>query len=63
MRHPVAGEVRVLGHANRYDGKTLPLRRLPPDLGEHTAELLREAGYSDEDISRMSKEGKVLLGK
>ncbi|GHU06308.1 CoA transferase [Betaproteobacteria bacterium] len=63
MRHPVAGEVRVLGHANKYDGKTLPLRRLPPDLGEHTAELLREAGYSDEKISRLSKEGKVFLGK
>jgi crotonobetainyl-CoA:carnitine CoA-transferase CaiB-like acyl-CoA transferase len=63
MRHPVAGEVRVLGHANRYDGKTLPLRRLPPDLGEHTAELLREVGYSAEDISQMGKKGKVFLGK
>ena len=36
MNHPVAGEVKVLGHANRYDGQPVPLRRLPPELGrEH----------------------------
>jgi crotonobetainyl-CoA:carnitine CoA-transferase CaiB-like acyl-CoA transferase len=61
MNHPIAGEVKVLGHANRYDGKTLPLRRLPPALGEHTAEILREAGYCDEDIERLEKEGKIFI--
>lgn len=36
MDHPVAGHVKVLAHPLRYDGKTLPLRKLPPELGEST---------------------------
>ena len=60
MNHPVAGEVKVLGHANRYDGQPVPLRRLPPELGENTIELLKEAGYSDSQIQEMMKQGKAV---
>lgn len=41
MHHPVAGDVRVVGHANKYDGKNIEIRKLPPKLGESTQEILK----------------------
>lgn len=36
MNHPVAGEVKVLGHANRYDGKPLAAAQAATRFGrEH----------------------------
>jgi crotonobetainyl-CoA:carnitine CoA-transferase CaiB-like acyl-CoA transferase len=40
-------------------GKRLPLRADPPVLGEHTDELLRELGYSTEDIVSMHESGLI----
>lgn len=60
--HPVAGKVKVLNHPIRYDGQPPKLRRLPPNLGEHTAEVLRGCGYSDEDIRKMAEKGVVNAG-
>ncbi|MDZ4103505.1 MAG: CaiB/BaiF CoA-transferase family protein [Hydrogenophaga sp.] len=37
------------------DGERLGVRRNPPRLGEHSAELLAELGYSDEDAARLSQ--------
>ncbi|MFR3751632.1 MAG: hypothetical protein ACLTW9_03380 [Enterocloster sp.] len=34
--------------------------RLPPELGENTIELLKEAGYSDSQIQEMMKQGKAV---
>lgn len=61
MEHPEAGQVKVVGHANKYDGESVTIRRLPPELGEHTAELLIEAGYSDDEIKEMSLNGDILV--
>ncbi|MGE3143386.1 MAG: CaiB/BaiF CoA transferase family protein [Hyphomonadaceae bacterium] len=36
--------------------------RLPPELGQHTAEVLREVGFSAEEIERLAEEGVVRLG-
>jgi crotonobetainyl-CoA:carnitine CoA-transferase CaiB-like acyl-CoA transferase len=33
------------------------IRSLPPELGEHTAEILMELGYNDEDIARLVEDG------
>ncbi len=59
--HPDAGKVRVLAHPVRYDGQAPALRRRPPRLGEHTREVLREAGYSEGDIETMARAGAVIL--
>jgi formyl-CoA transferase len=40
--HPIEGRVRVLGSPLRMSGTPARLRRHPPLLGEHTAEVLAE---------------------
>lgn len=61
INHPVAGEVTVLNHPNRYDGETLPLRRIPPELGQDTTEILKELGYSQEKIEMLKNEGLIVV--
>ena len=58
--HPQAGPVRLMSHPVRYDGKVPALRRMPPALGEHTREVLAEAGYSAERIEELLAEGAAL---
>jgi crotonobetainyl-CoA:carnitine CoA-transferase CaiB-like acyl-CoA transferase len=35
----------------------MPLRMQPPSAGEHTAEILREIGISDDELVRLSERG------
>jgi crotonobetainyl-CoA:carnitine CoA-transferase CaiB-like acyl-CoA transferase len=39
-----AGKVRVLKHPVRYSAGEPELRRVPPEPGEHTEEVLAELG-------------------
>jgi len=57
--HPRAGEVRLVRHPVRYDGVAPPVRRRPPLLGEHTEEVLREAGFTPEEVSALRQEGVI----
>jgi len=43
------------------DGERVLHRSPPPALGEHTAEVLGEAGYSDAEIERLAADGIVRL--
>jgi len=60
--HPTAGKVRVLANPVQYDGRRLELRRLPPGLGEHTQEILRDLGYSQEEIQGLVESMVVKCG-
>jgi formyl-CoA transferase/CoA:oxalate CoA-transferase len=42
-----------------FDGARAGHRSRPPLLGQHTAEVLQEAGYGDEEISALVREGIV----
>lgn len=52
-RHPALGELNGIAQPLRIDGERMPLRRPPPLHGEHTEEVLREAGFSDEEIAEL----------
>lgn len=58
--HPRAGAVRLLAHPVRYDGAAPPLRRLPPEQGEHTREVLTEVGYAPDQIDQFVASGVAL---
>ena len=56
--HPVAGRVKVVGSPTQFSRTPTSIRRPPPQLGEHTAEVLREfAGMSSEEIQNLINDG------
>jgi crotonobetainyl-CoA:carnitine CoA-transferase CaiB-like acyl-CoA transferase len=47
IQHPAAGEINQVGAPWKIDGRSSPIRRPPPVLGQHTAEVLRELLHRD----------------
>jgi crotonobetainyl-CoA:carnitine CoA-transferase CaiB-like acyl-CoA transferase len=61
MDHPSEGRLRVMATPSSWS-ETPPVKLRPaPRLGEHSAEILREAGYGDAEIEAMVKSGVTRL--
>jgi crotonobetainyl-CoA:carnitine CoA-transferase CaiB-like acyl-CoA transferase len=59
--HPTEGPLHIAGPAGTW-GRTPPSVRTPaPRPGEHGAQILREAGYSDSEISDLAGKGALLM--
>ena len=57
--HPRAGEVKVVGPAIGMDETPPSIRRPAPMVGEHTREVLGEAGWTDAEIAHLIEIGAI----
>jgi len=57
--HPEAGKVKILQTPIILSETPLRIKRPPPLLGEHTEEILLEAGYTQEEIRQLQGIGAV----
>ncbi len=61
--HPTEGRIRLTRPSAKFSETPSEIRTLPGHLGEHSVEILREAGYSDTDIAEMLDEGTSVDGR
>ena len=57
VEHPTEGTLRLPGIPAAYGKTPASIRRLPPRLGEHSVEILREAGLSSAEIDALLASG------
>jgi crotonobetainyl-CoA:carnitine CoA-transferase CaiB-like acyl-CoA transferase len=57
MQHPIDGKVVLPAIAPEFSASPPSVRRLWPTLGQHTEEVLREAGFSTPEIATITEAG------
>src|SRR5262245_1490619 len=60
-KHPRVADYRAVGLPIRWDGERPGITRVPPLLGEHTAEVLAALGYDDAAIEQLAERHVVQL--
>jgi crotonobetainyl-CoA:carnitine CoA-transferase CaiB-like acyl-CoA transferase len=58
--HPTLGRLRTLGSPLKMSDTPPDVRRRAPLLGEHTDAVLRDAGFSNEEIASLREAGAVM---
>lgn len=61
--HPSEGRIRLTAPPMTFSGTPPDIRRLPAALGEHSVEILSEAGYSEAEIADMLADGATIDGR
>jgi crotonobetainyl-CoA:carnitine CoA-transferase CaiB-like acyl-CoA transferase len=59
--HPQEGQIRCSSPPMNFSATPASIRRLAPRLGEHSMEVLREAGLDEETIGQMLAAGETGL--
>ena len=54
--------MKAIAQPLRLHGERLDVGNAPPFFGQHTREILLEAGYSPEDLVRFEAKGVVTMG-
>ena len=62
VEHPSEGRLKTLAVPSEWSESAPEYRRHAPRLGEHTREVLREAGYDDGAIERLIAGGAARAG-
>jgi len=57
--HPRLPDYRSIGLPIQWDGRRPGVRRVPPKLGEHTADVLTWLGYTLDDVRNLKTQGLV----
>jgi formyl-CoA transferase len=57
--HPAYGRLKLTGFPVKLSETPATLRTPPPTVGEHNEEVLREFGYSDDEIRALQESGVV----
>ena len=55
MNHPTLGTMQTLGSPIKLSATPPDVRRRAPHFGEHTEEVLREAGFDDAHIAALAQ--------
>lgn len=61
MQHTTSGPIRGLGMPVKFHGAEAPRYSGAPILGEHSREILAEAGYTDAEISALLDAGVIFV--
>jgi len=57
--HPTFGRTKMTGFPWDFSETPPSIRRVAPELGEHTEEILQELGYTQQDIAELRQEGAI----
>ena len=58
--HPSEGQLRLIGFPIGFSETPNQLYRLPPNLGQHTREVLAELGFADAELDRMQEQRVIV---
>lgn len=59
VHHPKLGDIELVSQAVKMHDTPFVVRRPTPDLGEHTDEILRAAGYAEAEITDLRNAGAI----
>jgi len=63
VEHPVFGRLPVIRTPISYSEREVMVKGSPPLLGQHTREILRELGYTNDAVNYLVRRGIVLEGR